>query len=164
MENEILKNKNIKYSEHELYKALEKYSEECPNYIKDFLKSMSVPLLASFNTGALLKTTDILLEFVAENKDLSVENINEIFYITRHKTLPLLNNKLLDNTSLKDETKELLSNEYQSLFENIDRLKEIERFKKPEESIFHQKCLQMEEILISLGNVFEPVNNIDRLD
>lgn len=165
MKFEKLDPKTSKYSDTPLYKNLQTILQECPGYFKDFLNEFSCPLLTTLSENELLKKTDLLTEFLTSTNEINPENVLETLYLIRFKTLPILNNQLFENEQLKNSTKKLLSEQYQSIYANLEEIKEnFGQQEQPLDKKIRLYCTESTTILNFLGHEELEVNNHHDLD
>lgn len=112
MEKEILGNKSSKYAESGLYGKLEELHPEC----YDLFLAQLIKVVRSSNEREILLYTDVLLEFALNKKDPEIGK--KIVDTIVEEFLPILNKKNPENI------KELVSNEYKTVTENLEKIRE----------------------------------------
>ncbi len=134
MEKEILGNKSKRYAESGLYCNLQELHPDC----YDIFLNQLVKVVRSSNEREILQFSDILLEFASNERN--PEKGKKIVEVTVDEIFPFLNKKDPENV------KELVSSEYKTVMENLEKIKEF----SDEETV--SKCLFGEAILTSPGS------------
>jgi hypothetical protein len=149
--------KGIEESRNLLLETLQERLDKYPWDFKRFLSGYSTSLLLNFNENALVSMLDTFLELLKQNPDTNPEDVQEVLYLTNHKVLPILNNQLVGNKSKCLAVKERMQENYQSIFENLDELKEFYESQNLEG--FSQECFDITSTLNSLGESVLTVNS-----
>ncbi len=147
----------IKKSPNSLFDTLQERLDKYPWDFRRFLGDYSTSLLSNFNEKALVSMLDTFLELLKQNPDADSEDVQEVLYLTNHKLLPILNNRLVGNESKYLATEENIEKNYQSIFENLDELQEF--YESQNFELFSQECSEIASTLNSLGEKVLIVNN-----